>query len=114
MRIKSAVLALAIAAALLPAPGRRGVTAAAGNDWTQWGGPHRNFMSDSTGLASSWPSGGPKKLWARPLGEGHSSILAEGGRLFTMYRPAGLLSLVRRSQEEVVVALDAATGKTVW
>ncbi len=75
----------------------------------------RNFTSDATGLANAWPSGGPKKLWSRPLGEGHSSILAEGGRIYTMYRPAGgLLSYVRRSQEEVVTALDAATGKTVW
>jgi outer membrane protein assembly factor BamB len=31
-----------------------------------------------------------------------------------MYRPAGLISYVRRSQEEVVAALDAATGKTIW
>ena len=83
-------------------------------DWTQWGGPHRNFTSDATGLATSWPPGGPKKLWTRALGEGHSSILAEGPRLYTMYRPAGAMSFVRRGQEEAVVALDAASGKTVW
>ena len=39
----------------------------------------RNFMPDATGLASSWPAGGPKKLWTRALGEGHSTILVEGG-----------------------------------
>src|SRR5262245_12932967 len=82
--------------------------------WTQWGGPTRDFMSGATGLASTWPSGGPKKLWSRGLGEGHSSILVENGRLYTMYRPAGMLSYVRRSQEEVVAALDAAAGKTIW
>ena len=38
--------------------------------WTQWGGPRRDFMSDSKGLASSWPASGPKKLWSRSLGEG--------------------------------------------
>ena len=90
------------------------VRGAAGADWTQWGGPGRNFMSDAKGLASSWPAGGPKKRWSRALGEGHSSILFEGGKLYTMYRPLGLLSMVRRSQEEVIVALDAATGKTLW
>src|SRR5438093_984852 len=90
------------------------VRGAAGADWTQWGGPGRNFMSDAKGLASSWPAGGPKKRWSRALGEGHSSILFEGGKLYTMYRPLGLLSVVRRSQEEVIVALDAATGKTLW
>src|SRR5262245_1346376 len=87
---------------------------AAPSQWTQWGGPTRNFMSDATGLAGTWPAGGPKQLWTRPLGEGHSSILAEDGRLYTMYRPAGVMAMLRRSQEEVVAALDAATGKAIW
>ena len=82
--------------------------------WPQWGGPNRNFMSGSKGLASQWPTSGPKKLWSRALGEGHSAITAEGGRLYTMYRPLGLLAAVRRSQEEVIVALDAGTGTTLW
>jgi len=84
------------------------------SEWTEWGGPHRNFISDVRGLASSWPGGGPPRRWTRALGEGHSAILAEGGRLYTMYRPVGMLSAVRRSQEEVVVALEGATGQTVW
>ncbi|HLG56113.1 MAG TPA: PQQ-binding-like beta-propeller repeat protein [Vicinamibacterales bacterium] len=77
--------------------------------WTQWGGPGRDFMSDSKGLATSWPASGPKKLWTRSLGEGHSSILVENGRLYTMYRQA-----TQTKHEEVVAALDAATGKTIW
>jgi outer membrane protein assembly factor BamB len=104
-------LAVAIAAAVCETQNR---VTAAGSDWIQWGGPQRNFMSDATGLASVWPSGGPKTRWTRALGEGHSSILVEGTRLYTMYRPAGLMSFVRRSQEEVVVSLDAASGKTIW
>jgi outer membrane protein assembly factor BamB len=106
------VLVVAIAAALGATP-HHGVTAAAGPAWTQWGGPNRNFMSDATGLASAWPSNGPRKLWTRALGEGHSSILVEGNRLYTMYRPAGA-TRAARSQEEVVAAMDAATGNTVW
>jgi outer membrane protein assembly factor BamB len=82
--------------------------------WLQWGGPQRNFVVATTGLASSWPATGPRQLWTRALGEGHSSILAEDGRLYTQYRPLGMMSAIRRSQEEVVVALDAASGKTVW
>jgi len=31
-----------------------------------------------------------------------------------MYRPAGRLTAIRRSQEEVITALDASTGKTIW
>ena len=81
--------------------------------WRQWGGPHRNFMSDSTGLASSWPAEGPQQLWKRELGEGHSSIAVDEGRLFTMYRPLGA-SEGNWIQEEVVIALEAGSGRTLW
>jgi outer membrane protein assembly factor BamB len=82
-------------------------------DWLQWGGPTRNFISDAKGLAASWPAGGPKKLWSRVLGEGHSSIVVENGRLYTQYRqinrsPGGA------THDETVAAFDAATGKTLW
>ncbi|HEX2442947.1 MAG TPA: PQQ-binding-like beta-propeller repeat protein [Vicinamibacterales bacterium] len=86
----------------------------AAGDWTQWGGPQRNFMSDSRGLVSSWPADGPKRIWTRSLGEGHSAILIDGTRLYTMYRPLGMMSMVRRSQEEVIICADATSGKTIW
>jgi outer membrane protein assembly factor BamB len=78
---------------------------AAAQDWAQWGGPHRDFKSDVTGLAASWPTSGPRHVWERELGEGYSAIAAERGVLFTMYR---------KGDNEVVIALDAATGKTIW
>src|SRR5262249_37514077 len=43
--------------------------------------------------------------WGRELGEGHSSVVADGDRLFTMYS---------KGEQEFVIALDAATGKTAW
>jgi len=73
--------------------------------WPQWGGPGRNFMVDAKGLAAAWPANGPKRLWSRELGEGHSSVVAEGQRLYTMYS---------KGEQEFVIALDAATGKTIW
>jgi len=79
--------------------------------WTRWGGPTGDFMVPSTGLASTWPAAGPRRLWTRALGEGHSAILAEAGRLYTQYRP---LAASGHSQEEIVTALDAATGATIW
>jgi outer membrane protein assembly factor BamB len=82
--------------------------------WTQWGGPRRDFTVEAPPLASSWPAGGPRKLWERALGEGHSSILVENGRLYTMYRPIGWLSMIRRTQQETIASFDAATGKTLW
>lgn len=82
-----------------------GIVAAQSLDWPQWGGPHRNFVSDVKGLAVSWPETGPRRLWSRELGEGYSAIAAEGGKLYTMSR---------RGTLELVVALDAETGKTLW
>jgi outer membrane protein assembly factor BamB len=88
--------------------------AARAQDWPQWGGPNRNFVTTSSGLASTWPASGPRLLWSRDLGEGYSSVVVDGNRAYTMYREkAGLLSLGKKD-EEVVVALDAATGKTIW
>jgi outer membrane protein assembly factor BamB len=82
------------------------ITAAA-QDWTQWGGPNRNFTSPSKGLASAWPPNGPGTLWNRSLGEGYSAIVVEGNRAYTMYRDV-------RANQEAVVALDTSNGRTVW
>jgi outer membrane protein assembly factor BamB len=87
---------------------------AADTSWLQWGGPQRNFMVDASGLADKWPAGGPKRLWSRSLGEGHSAVVVEGSRLYTMHRPGGLMTMVRRSQQETIAALDASNGTTVW
>ena len=87
---------------------------AADTSWLQWGGPRRNFMVDASGLADKWPAGGPKRLWSRSLGEGHSAVVVEGSRLYTMHRPGGLMTMVRRAQQETIAALDAANGTTVW
>ena len=82
--------------------------------WRQWGGPNRNFMiTDGPRLADSWPEAGPPVVWSRTLGNGHSAILVDEGRLYTMYR----VGEPRRgpwNAEEVVVCMDAASGKTLW
>jgi outer membrane protein assembly factor BamB len=75
------------------------------SDWHQWGGPSRNFHAEVRALPASWPEGGPRVLWRRPLGEGYSSIVVEGDSLYTMYRV---------DDDEIVVALSATTGKTLW
>ncbi len=80
-------------------------SAQAQSDWTQWGGPNRDFVINSKGLAATWPATGPKQLWSRPLGAGHSAILASGNTLYTMYGVG---------EQEVVIALAADTGKTIW
>jgi outer membrane protein assembly factor BamB len=83
--------------------------------WRQWGGPNRNFVVEAAGLADRWPEAGPPVLWSRPLGTGHSAILAEDGRLYTMYRVGnGRAKQGPWEAEEIVVALDAGTGETLW
>ena len=83
--------------------------------WLQWGGPNRNFIVNSTGLADKWPEAGPPVIWSRPLGTGHSAILVDGGQLFTMYRAGnGRAKQGPWDAEEAVIAMDAATGKTLW
>jgi outer membrane protein assembly factor BamB len=86
--------------------------------WPQWGGPTRDFKTTSKGLAATWPASGPRELWSRPLGDGYSSLEVDEGTIYTMYRPAGLVSSVvaklTSSHPEVVIALDAATGETRW
>lgn len=73
--------------------------------WTQWGGPNRNFQTEASGLKDTWPASGPRVVWKRPLGEGYSSPSVENGVLYTMYG---------KPSEEVVVAANAETGKTLW
>jgi len=80
-------------------------TASARAQWRQWGGPNQDFKVDSKGLAQSWPESGPKQIWKRELGDGYSGILAEGDRLYTMYRG---------DNKEIVICLDGKTGKTIW
>jgi outer membrane protein assembly factor BamB len=79
--------------------------AAVGEDWPTWGGKNRDFIVNTSGLADSWPAAGPKRIWSRPLGDGYSSIAEEGGVLYTGFR---------RGTQDVITALDAATGKTIW
>ena len=93
----------------------RPAAAGAAGAWRQWGGPNSNWIvSDAPRLADSWPASGPPALWSRPLGAGHSAILADEGRLFTMYRTGERAARNGPWETEEVVSLDAATGKTIW
>jgi outer membrane protein assembly factor BamB len=78
---------------------------AAAADWLQWGGPNRNFRLPTTVNISAWPGSGPKQLWSRDLGDGYSSMLIWGNVLYTMYR---------QGPSDVAIALDPASGKTIW
>jgi outer membrane protein assembly factor BamB len=82
-----------------------GASSTQSSDWLLWGGRGRDFVAPDTELPSSWPAGGPRKLWSRDLGDGYSGVAVEGTTLYTAYR---------RGSQDVVIALDARTGKTLW
>jgi len=82
-----------------------GASQAGAADWPHWLGPNRNGSSPETGLLVNWPAKGPKVLWKVPGGEGFSSIAVADGRAIT---------IVQRDGEELVLALDAASGKELW
>ncbi len=74
-------------------------------DWNHFRGPSRTGVSRISGLQRSWPEGGPKILWKRPLGDGFSAISTAGENLYTLYA-AG--------DDEFVGCFRIADGSEVW
>jgi outer membrane protein assembly factor BamB len=80
--------------------------AAAAADWPQWRGVQRDGRTAETGLLRQWPAKGPEQVWrVDGLGEGYSSFSIANGKLFTQSQKNG---------KQWVMALDPATGKTLW
>lgn len=73
--------------------------------WPGFRGPDGNGRSMESGLLSSWPDAGPRRLWRASLGGGFSGVVAVDGRLYTLHSQAG---------REVAVSFDAASGKELW
>lgn len=84
--------------------------AKAGDQWLQWGGPHRDFKVDAK-IIDKWEGDSPKVLWSRELGDGYSCILADGENLYTQYHVEDEAANVH---DDVVVALKPESGQTVW
>jgi outer membrane protein assembly factor BamB len=98
-------MALASSTFVQRKPASRAAPDARPAQWTQWGGPARNFHTRAEGIKDAWPAGGPRVVWKRALGDGYSSTLVEDGVVYTMYG---------RPREEVVLAANAETGATLW
>lgn len=77
-----------------------------GGSWPQLRGPDRSGISRETGLMKQWPAGGPQLLWkAQGIGTANGAPSVAGGKIFGMSY---------RGRDEVVWALNEATGKPVW
>jgi outer membrane protein assembly factor BamB len=82
------------------------IPAAGSDSWHQWRGPNRDGVSLETGLMQQWPAEGPSLAWKiSGLGAGYSSVSVVGGKIFTMGDGP---------DSSLVIALDEATGKTIW
>ncbi len=77
---------------------------AAAEDWPQWLGPRRDGTSAEKVVP--WKAA-PKVVWRMPVGEGHSSPVVAGGKVF-------LHTKVKDKEEEEVTAFAAADGKILW
>ena len=78
--------------------------AAAAQDWTQWRGPNRDGVAAAFDVPVPWPDG-LRQRWAVEVGSGYATPLLIGERLY-LY--------VRQAEDEVLLALDPATGETIW
>ena len=78
--------------------------AAPAQDWGQWRGPGRDAVVSARSAPSSWPASF-QQAWRVELGEGYSSPVVAGGRVFAHSR---------RDPDEIVTAIDLSTGAVVW
>lgn len=78
---------------------------ATADDWPHWRGPNRDGISPEPSGFENGPWFSGKPAWRVKVGKGSSSPLVVGDKLYTMGWNAA---------NDVVVCLDAATGKEVW
>ena len=80
------------------------VASAPAADWPQWLGPNRDCSSPE--IVVPWK--GPLKiLWRKPVGQGHSSPVTAGGKVF-------LHTKVKDEDQEELTAYDAKSGDVLW
>jgi outer membrane protein assembly factor BamB len=73
-------------------------------DWPQWRGPDRDGRIAATSAPGAWPASF-QLSWRVEVGEGYSSPVISGGRVFAHSR---------RDPDEVVTAIDVVSGKVIW
>ena len=73
-------------------------------DWPQWRGSDRDGVTRDFTAPTAWPAT-LKETWKVTVGEGHSSPVTSEGRIYV---------LARQGEDEVVLCLEAPTGKQLW
>jgi outer membrane protein assembly factor BamB len=77
---------------------------AGAQEWAQWRGPSRDGVVVPAAVPRDWPES-VQRAWRVEIGEGYSSPVFSKGRVFVHSR---------RDPEELVTAVDAASGKIIW
>src|SRR5687768_1637077 len=80
-----------------------GVAAAA--DWNQWRGPNRDGIVTGFKPPATWSANSLAKKWSVVVGEGHSSPVVVGDRVYIF---------AREDDKEVMRCLSSVDGKVVW
>lgn len=81
------------------------VSSASGGDWPQILGPHRDGIAVDEQLLGEWPADGPDQVWSTAVGEGFAGVAVRGNTLVLFHR---------KGNQEVVEALAADTGQSLW
>jgi hypothetical protein len=74
-------------------------------DWPQILGPHRNGAADGESIVDRLPQGGLPVLWQHGVGSGFAGVAVAGGTVVVFHR---------QDNTEVVEALRAADGSSIW
>jgi len=77
---------------------------AAAQDWPQWRGPNRDGIANGFSEPKAWPEKLTLK-WKVNVGEGHSSPVVAGGKIYLH---------TRQGEHEVVSCLRPETGQVIW
>lgn len=75
-----------------------------GPDWPQWRGPRRDGTLTSFAEPKVWPEALTQR-WKIPVGDGYSTPIIVGNRVY---------QFSRQGENEVLRAIDTATGKVIW
>ena len=92
--------------------------------WPQWRGPNRDGIAPAASVPPTWPEKVTLK-WKQPVGEGYSSPVVDGGRVFVHSRrdleeivsalaDVGFVYGLSSRRKGQLFCLDAKTGTAKW
>tara|TARA_B100001758_G_scaffold68390_2_gene57342 strand:+ start:916 stop:2223 length:1308 start_codon:yes stop_codon:yes gene_type:complete len=73
--------------------------------WTSYRGPNSEGIYKEQPILTDWPKDGPKVVWRKLIGDGHSSFSIAKGLAFT---------IEQHDENEVIAAFSVKTGEIKW